>query len=134
VKVYLHTLLTSALDGGEWSASRRGRFTPRRRVPGSHWIGGWVGPSAGLDAVVKRKIPRPRRCMMRNFIIYTLLTYLLTSWCRTLFEKLIVIQLVKKYPAFFVETEGSLPCSQKPATGPYLDPAVSSSPHQSLSP
>jgi hypothetical protein len=33
--------LTSALDGGEWSASRLGRFTPRERVPGTHWKGGW---------------------------------------------------------------------------------------------
>jgi len=30
----------------------------------------------------------------------TILTYLLTPWCRILFEKLIVFQLVKKYPAF----------------------------------
>jgi hypothetical protein len=32
---------------------------PRERAPGTHWIGGWVGPRAGLDAVVKRKIPNP---------------------------------------------------------------------------
>jgi hypothetical protein len=103
-------ILTSTLDGGEWSASRPGRFTPREiapnypldRRPGgpqsrsgrgsedknsqplpgleppiiwpvaqrcinevtrllgtlhTHWIGGWVGPRAGLDAVVKRKNP-----------------------------------------------------------------------------
>jgi hypothetical protein len=49
--------LTSALDGGEWSASRPGRFTPRKRAPCTHWIGGWEGPRAVLDAVVKRKIP-----------------------------------------------------------------------------
>jgi hypothetical protein len=36
--------LTSALYGGELSGSRRGRFTPRERAPGAHWIGGWVGP------------------------------------------------------------------------------------------
>jgi hypothetical protein len=53
--------LTSALDGSEWSASRTGRFTPRERAPGAHSIGGWVGPRAVLDAVVKRKIPGPRR-------------------------------------------------------------------------
>jgi hypothetical protein len=29
--------------------------------PGTHWIGGWVGPRAVLDAVVKRKIPSPSR-------------------------------------------------------------------------
>jgi hypothetical protein len=51
--------LTSALDGGEWSASRPGRFTPRERDPGTHWIGGWGGPRAVLDTVVKRKIPSP---------------------------------------------------------------------------
>jgi hypothetical protein len=49
--------LTSALDGGEWSASRPGRFPPRDRAPGTHWIGGWVGPRAGLDAVSKRNVP-----------------------------------------------------------------------------
>jgi hypothetical protein len=53
--------LTSALDGGEWSASRPGRLNPRERAPGTYWIGGWVGPRALLDAVVKRKIPSPRR-------------------------------------------------------------------------
>jgi hypothetical protein len=52
--------LTSALDGGEWSASRPGRFIPRER-PSTRWIGGWVGTRAVLDAAVKRKIPSPRR-------------------------------------------------------------------------
>jgi hypothetical protein len=49
VDVY-HIFLTSAQAGGEWSVSRLGRFTPR-----THWIGGWVGPRAGLDDVKKRK-------------------------------------------------------------------------------
>jgi hypothetical protein len=48
--------LTLALDGGEWSASRPGRFTTKERAHGTHWIAGWVGPRAGLDKVVKRKI------------------------------------------------------------------------------
>jgi hypothetical protein len=47
------------LDGGEWSASRPGRFTPREEVPDSHWIRGRVDPRAGLVTVVKRKIPSP---------------------------------------------------------------------------
>jgi len=42
MEVKLHTFLTVALEGGEWSASRPGRFTPRERVPSTHWIGGWV--------------------------------------------------------------------------------------------
>jgi hypothetical protein len=55
MEVQNHAFLTSELDGGEWSTSRTGRFIPRERAPGTHWIGGWVGPRAVLDAVVKRK-------------------------------------------------------------------------------
>jgi hypothetical protein len=61
VKVNLHAFLNLALDGSEWSASRPGRFIPGERVHDTHWIGGWVGPSAGLDTVVKRKITIPCR-------------------------------------------------------------------------
>jgi hypothetical protein len=64
----------------------------------------------------------------------TFTPYFLTPWCRIWFEKLTVTKLVKKYPAFFMEPEGSLQCSQKPATGLYPEPAESSSPHRSLSP
>jgi hypothetical protein len=34
---------------------------PSERAPDTHCIGGWVGPRAGLDAVVKGRIPSPRR-------------------------------------------------------------------------
>jgi hypothetical protein len=54
--MYRATLfLTSALAGGEWSASRPRRFTPGENAPGTHWIGGWMDPRAGLDDVEKRK-------------------------------------------------------------------------------
>jgi hypothetical protein len=56
MEVYLHHFLTSALDGGEWSASRPGRFTPGTQPLYTHYIGGWVGPIAGLNAVEKGKI------------------------------------------------------------------------------
>jgi hypothetical protein len=55
VDVWTHVFLTSALVGGEWSASRPGRFTLGERAPDTHWIGGWVDPRAGLDNVEKRK-------------------------------------------------------------------------------
>jgi hypothetical protein len=48
VDVQIHIFLTLALVGSEWSASH-----PRERTPGTHWIGGWVGPRAGLDYVEK---------------------------------------------------------------------------------
>jgi hypothetical protein len=50
---------------GDWrcsstvlNLSRVSKFTlyPGERAPGTHWIGGWVGPRTGLDAVKKRKI------------------------------------------------------------------------------
>jgi hypothetical protein len=50
-------LLTSVLVGGEWSASRPGRFTPGEGARGTYWIGGWVGLRTGLDDVEKIRIP-----------------------------------------------------------------------------
>jgi hypothetical protein len=72
--------LTSALDGGEWSASCPGHFTPRERAPDTHWIGGWVGPRAVLNAVVKRKIPSPRRESNSRTPIVHLVAQRYTDW------------------------------------------------------
>jgi hypothetical protein len=36
-------------------ASRPGRFTPGERASGTHWIGGWVDPRAGLEDVERSK-------------------------------------------------------------------------------
>jgi hypothetical protein len=59
------------------SASRPCRFTPGERVPGIHCIGGWVGPTAGLDDVEKRIFLtlqglefRPRGRPVRSLSIY----------------------------------------------------------------
>jgi hypothetical protein len=46
-----HFFLTSVLDGGEWSASHPGRFTPEKRAPDTHLIRGWADPRAGLSDV-----------------------------------------------------------------------------------
>jgi hypothetical protein len=57
-----YSFSTSALDGGEWSASRPGRaFTPGESIPGTHCTGGWVGPRAGLDTEDRGKIICPCR-------------------------------------------------------------------------
>jgi hypothetical protein len=50
---------TSALAGGERSASRPGRFTPGERAPGTHWIEGWLGPWIGLnDMEIENSCPQ----------------------------------------------------------------------------
>jgi hypothetical protein len=64
VDVWAHVSLTSALVGGEWSASRPGRFTPGKRALGTHWIGR-VGPRAGLDDMEKWKFLPPPRLELR---------------------------------------------------------------------
>jgi hypothetical protein len=52
-----YSFSTSALDEGEWSASRPGRaFTLGERTPGTHCTGGRVGPRAGLDTEVRGNI------------------------------------------------------------------------------
>jgi hypothetical protein len=109
-------------------------FTPRPLYPQEralryHWIWGCVGPRAGLDAVVKRKIPslcwqsnpsRPARSTV------AIPTEQLTPWSRVL-AKLPVTQLVKKLNSLpFLEPKGSLPWSQQPTTGPYPEPDESS--------
>jgi hypothetical protein len=48
VDVETHAFLTSALVGGELSASRPGPFTAA-----THWIGDWVDPKDGLDTMQK---------------------------------------------------------------------------------
>jgi hypothetical protein len=53
------SLLTLALDGGEWSASRPCRFAPSKTAPGAHFIGDGVG--AALDAVEKSPVPAVSR-------------------------------------------------------------------------
>jgi hypothetical protein len=53
VDVKMHIFLTSALAGGEWSASGPCRFITEERAPGTHWIGSWVDPRARLDNMEK---------------------------------------------------------------------------------
>jgi len=74
--------MTSALERGEWSASLPGRFTPKEMAPSTHW----VGPRAVLDAVVKRKIPSPRReskCCVDNVVQMPLTMFIITNTTET---------------------------------------------------
>jgi hypothetical protein len=74
---WLHAFITSALDGGQWPASRHRRFNPRCKKPKYPWPAGWVGSRGSLGAVVNKKIislPLPGR------ILVTVLTELLRYW------------------------------------------------------
>lgn len=56
MNIQLHTLFTSALEGGGWSHSLLFRFTPEECVLGAHWIEQfWVSPPTGLDIVKRRQ-------------------------------------------------------------------------------
>jgi hypothetical protein len=81
---------TSALAGGEWSASRPGRFTPGERAPVIQWIERWVGPRTGFDDVERRKIlpllrlelrslGRPARSQSLHRLCYPRLTIILKN-------------------------------------------------------
>jgi hypothetical protein len=56
----------SVLAGGEWPASRPGRFTHGERAPNTHWIGGWVNDLEKrklftLSGLELRPLSRPAR-------------------------------------------------------------------------
>lgn len=55
METQFHVLLTSAIDGNEWSALR-----PSERAYGTHCIGGFVDPRAG-PATVKKIVSSPCR-------------------------------------------------------------------------
>jgi hypothetical protein len=76
VEVQPHAFLTSTLDGDEWSASRLGCFIPRERGPSTHWIGGWVGLRASLEAVAKRKSSCPCPELKPGRPVHSLVTIL----------------------------------------------------------
>jgi hypothetical protein len=50
-----YSFLTSALDGGEWSALRPYRAFRPENDPYTHYTGGWMGLRAGLDTEARGK-------------------------------------------------------------------------------
>jgi hypothetical protein len=70
------SFLTSAHDGGKWSASCPDRSNPGEIAHGTHWMRGWVTPRGGLDAMEKRKILPlsgiEHRCPARSLSLYRL--------------------------------------------------------------
>jgi hypothetical protein len=57
VDVQIHISLTSAVVGGEWSASRTDRFTPVEKAPGTHWMDSWVDVDTRIVQPVANRYP-----------------------------------------------------------------------------
>jgi hypothetical protein len=88
-------------------------YIPGEIAPGTHSIGGWVGPRAGLDAVEKRKIlplegvePRPSTPSLYRLICHgsfssPLIDENIIPLNISTVGKLTVSQLVKITPAFY---------------------------------
>jgi len=55
----LHAFLASALDGGEWSASRPGLFTPGEKSLVLVRQGDWVGPQSQTGRIGKEENSQP---------------------------------------------------------------------------
>jgi hypothetical protein len=51
--------LIFALDEGEWSFPRHCRFARGENTPGTHWIGGYVGPKSRSGRHGEDKISCP---------------------------------------------------------------------------
>jgi hypothetical protein len=51
-----YSFSTSVLDGVSGHRHSPAALYPRRKAPGTHCTGGWVGPRAGLDTEATRKI------------------------------------------------------------------------------
>ena len=89
-----------------------------RLILGDKWWAGYYKPNNETHSCShccsgkRRSIIYPEALLiqhamcMRHIVIYglsgcTILTYLLTPWCRVLLEKLTGLQPVKKFPAFY---------------------------------
>jgi len=57
----------------EWSASFPGDFACREGTPGSHQMGGWVGPIIGMSVLEKTKISCTCQESYHNFSVIQLL-------------------------------------------------------------
>jgi hypothetical protein len=84
------------------SVTPRPRFTPGERTPGTHWIGGWVGPTAGLDAGARRKILCPCRGSNLNRPTVQPVVRHYTAWATADVKWVLIIQ-VSDYTKIWLE-------------------------------
>ena len=127
----------SALDGGEWSTSRTGRFNPgkERRYTLNRRLGTDQSRSGRFFFWIKEKIccpcrdSDPRSSNIQNFRGKKLMSQIFGNYIKIsvvqiyeiqiiLFESLRSLRKSELFPSFH-ETQVSLQCSHKTATGPY---------------
>jgi hypothetical protein len=87
VEVQLHAFLDLSTRW-RWVVS----FTPRVKATATHWIGRWVSSRALLGAVVKRKIPNPRResnhrtpivqTVVQRYTDWAIAALTISYWCQ----------------------------------------------------
>jgi hypothetical protein len=77
-----------------------GRFIPREKAPGTHWIGGWVGLRAVLDVVVNRKIPSPRRELNSRTPIIQPIAQRYTDWAIVALFYVLILERNKIIPPY----------------------------------
>jgi hypothetical protein len=112
VEVSIHVFLTLALYACEWSASRPCRFPPKEIVPGSPWIGGWVGQRPSLDATEKRRMlplagiePRPSS----PSLLPTELRRLSFSYIILYFKDVMSLHVIRCIYFAYLHAHGSIP-------------------------
>ena len=94
VEVQLHSLLTSAFEGGEWSPSRPRRFNPKKKTKLTEQEAEAGGKKIELDVLDSRKIscscqkPNPGSLSPKPghytyIMVCTIFTHLMTVPCMT---------------------------------------------------
>ena len=83
--------LTSVSNGGQWSASRPGRFTPWESACNTHWTEGCVGCRAGLEVFEKRRSFGPVRNRTTLPWLFILLPITIPTWLSRLHIHVTVI-------------------------------------------
>jgi hypothetical protein len=76
----LYLIFIHDLGTGWVSVTTRPRFTPGERTSGTHWLGGWMGPTVRLDTEARRKIFRLCRGSNSNSPVVQSVVRHYTDW------------------------------------------------------
>jgi hypothetical protein len=110
-----YSFSTSALEGGEWSASRPcSALAPGNGPPGTHCTRGWVGPRTGLDTDVRGPMHVHTHVFffIRMWLQYTLCKHLSNHFMKTIIQIDFPMKIIKNSGSDSHEIKtGIEPCS-----------------------